>query len=608
MELRRWEVDGYRNLSDIHFDVGTSAVLIGLNNSGKSNLLLSLRDYFRLLNNDIPNLPDWIEENQSRGNTDEEIRFKAVYRSTIEELKPIINELAQETGIRNGAEFFGESNWTDLDDSQSIDVVHRLHILEGSGYEYIEVDNRDVLQWDWSLSERENQDEYDLRWGDHPEAETNIVTDDYWKFGCLFSEEFGAFRTLGPIRDPEPSTVDRGTSNAVGVDPRATKLVETMQVLDRERVDGEPIIDCLEDDFIDIVENISGIRVGHADGDAVFERPGLAENTDGDSSEPHGETILLEHEYPADSGSSVSIPLKNASTGTKELLALLSRIYITEYQGGLLLIEEPEVHLHPRAEQLIIDRINRAIENSDATIILSTHSEKVIQTAGIDRIHLIRTTEEGHVTINRGPPDTDIPAHLHSELGDVLQADFVVVAESAVDVEILKTLLARTATASSNRSLLKVTFVSCGHRGHIFEEVDILADCLNHFEIPFCCVLNSLEEDPDEVSRATREILELDDSELFVWEAYSVESWLLSEGALETILPDADTSTIDFDEYQNPRDFLRTVFQTVEWEYSEQRAYRTISDGVRIANEIGLESLPAEFDRFVRYVRERIEE
>jgi len=611
MDLRRWTVYRYRNLSDIELDMSDSAVLIGLNNSGKSNVLLSLRDYVNFLYGGMDDISEWFDQTRPKNEEVDsaQIAFAATYSAGVDELSPVIDSLAEETRaeVASPSMYFGEEDWEQVRQRTTggIKIEHNLFMENGIGNEAIYVDDKCVLQWRWEFEDRNHKNtEFDLRWNDRPETDRTVSGEYYWEFDKLLDDVCKEFRTLAPIRDPEPTTKSSSSGAPFGVDPRASDLVATIDNLDGVTLDGKSLLEHITQDFVGIVEDISNITASNEGGDSIFYRSGNQE----DDNEPDSKTIFLEHEYSTNDGSSVFIPLENASTGTQELLALLSRIYLTEYFGGLLLIEEPEVHLHPRAEKVVIDRINRTIQSSDATVLLSTHSENMIQAVSIERIHSVTTDDSGFVHISRGTAEGQLPNHIQAQLGQLLQTEFVIVTESAADAEILKVFFDRYFNDDEIKPLLKIDFVSCGHRGQTFEEVSAIRDCLRSFQIPFCCVFNQLGKERANLSLVISEIVELHDDEFVIWETYSIESWLLSESALESMLPTADVDPDIFESQDDPREALEMIFETQEWQYSEHRPYRPITDGVQIAKEIGMDEFPSGFERLTTRIQDAIEE
>ncbi len=65
------------------------------------------------------------------------------------------------------------------------------------------------------------------------------------------------------------------------------------------------------------------------------------------------------------------------SSGEKQILLLLGEIQLRLRRGGLLLIDEPEIHLHPRWQRLLVRALTDLCAEYDAQMILTTHSREI---------------------------------------------------------------------------------------------------------------------------------------------------------------------------------------------------------------------------------------
>jgi predicted ATPase len=92
------------------------------------------------------------------------------------------------------------------------------------------------------------------------------------------------------------------------------------------------------------------------------------------------------------------------SEGTFKTLALL--FYITAYDGGLLLFEEPEISVHHKLLKDIIEIIKNESENRQ--ILCSTHSDYVLDMLSPEAVFLV---ENG----SGGTKATALPAALSGE-------------------------------------------------------------------------------------------------------------------------------------------------------------------------------------------------
>ena len=64
--------------------------------------------------------------------------------------------------------------------------------------------------------------------------------------------------------------------------------------------------------------------------------------------------------------------------GTNALIQLLLQL-ITSQKGATVLIEEPEIHLHPKAQADLAEVMADTAKVEDKQIIMTTHSEHLVE-------------------------------------------------------------------------------------------------------------------------------------------------------------------------------------------------------------------------------------
>jgi predicted ATPase len=69
--------------------------------------------------------------------------------------------------------------------------------------------------------------------------------------------------------------------------------------------------------------------------------------------------------------------LDELSSGEKQILLILAEIQRRIRRGSLLLIDEPEIHLHPAWQAHLIEALTDMCRQYDAQMIITTHSEEV---------------------------------------------------------------------------------------------------------------------------------------------------------------------------------------------------------------------------------------
>ncbi len=148
-------------------------------------------------------------------------------------------------------------------------------------------------------------------------------------------------------------------------------------------------------------------------------------------------TIKLRDRYAG-----FDVPIDRAGTGVNQLLHLIATVLFTPH-GRLLLIDEPQLHLHPGAEKALAAFIRRHPEHD---YVMATHSPVFVNALAPDRAWLL--TRDGRGTRVRSVFGERLSrAHVLQEIGltpgDIVLGERVLLVEGASDVEVLRTLLGR---------------------------------------------------------------------------------------------------------------------------------------------------------------------
>ena len=79
-----------------------------------------------------------------------------------------------------------------------------------------------------------------------------------------------------------------------------------------------------------------------------------------------------------DTDSSREIPLKNLSSGEKEIVVLFYRLIFETEAGATLLIDEPEISLHLAWQKPFVKDLQKVAEQNNLRAIIATHSSAII--------------------------------------------------------------------------------------------------------------------------------------------------------------------------------------------------------------------------------------
>ena len=74
------------------------------------------------------------------------------------------------------------------------------------------------------------------------------------------------------------------------------------------------------------------------------------------------------------------------SSGEQSFIRLILLIYSHDLHNGLLIIDEPEIHLHPQAQKEFLKLIKEMIEKQHIQVIIATHSPSLINEENIHNV------------------------------------------------------------------------------------------------------------------------------------------------------------------------------------------------------------------------------
>lgn len=223
------------------------------------------------------------------------------------------------------------------------------------------------------------------------------------------------------------------------------------------------------------------------------------------------------------------LPIDAAGTGVLQAAQILS--YIGVYQPKLLILDEPDSHLHPSNQRLLIRLLGDVAEEDDFQVLLSTHSRHLLDEC-IDMGAAIRWMANGEMQesgASRLPMLLSLGA---LDVGDRLKNGQV---KTVVLTEDTRTRYIETLLASSGRDL-KETAVWSYQGCTQLTAAAVLASFIDDVA-PGCEVI--VHRDRDYLSaaevEALREKYRAKGFELFITEGTDIESHFLSPAHLSKV-------------------------------------------------------------------------
>lgn len=86
------------------------------------------------------------------------------------------------------------------------------------------------------------------------------------------------------------------------------------------------------------------------------------------------------------------IQLDQLSSGEKQILLILTTVFLQEEKSAVLLMDEPEISLHITWQDRLIELIRKL--NPNCQLILTTHSPNIFANGWEDKIVFIQDLEE----------------------------------------------------------------------------------------------------------------------------------------------------------------------------------------------------------------------
>ncbi|MDS0219905.1 AAA family ATPase [Haloarcula sp. S1AR25-5A] len=536
MKIDSAHVENYRSISSAKVPLSELTVIIGRNNSGKSNFLESLHSYRSYIcGGKLPTheYDSVIHNGQDSG----DIQFEVIFELDDAERDDVFESLHRrfDTGVSFILNEIDEYWLTyikhDFAFNSSGIVCNRISINYqdnwfpiSADHQSIPTDNSDLrdpilprhtdhygesVYWTVSAGEIGFDDEieegvYELNFSHFPDlvefnqqvgyAGEETVSDifpEYLNHHILdFLDQWsrtGAFRK--PL-DEVPITKDTKLSDS------GDNLARVLLTISQNRKSSFKKI---VSSYVDIMEGVVDIRAPIS----PAEDPKVTLEIDEESS---GE----------------SIPLSDISSGSKEILTLITKVVLSSNQTNILTLEEPELHLHPSAEQKVLRLIEKTVEENNIQIISSTHSETFVDKT--DLASIIKT-DRSPDTEFRKVSDEDLSAELE-DLGysksELFQSEAVLFVEGRSDKTILEIISEKIGYSFEDNGIEVVV----GHGDQLESDMNSVGSVLSQMRIPYTVLLDSDGENSEEKKNMSAEKMGISPAEVLVLEKYSIESYL----------------------------------------------------------------------------------
>lgn len=233
----------------------------------------------------------------------------------------------------------------------------------------------------------------------------------------------------------------------------------------------------------------------------------------------------------------VKFNLASLSSGIKDVLVLIAAAHFSP-PGSLVLIEEPENHLHAAAQKALCSVIRELARTEQKQFVLTTHSEFILGQFDAAQSIFIEHGDSGSQAISLERVDVySLWRRLGIERSKLLEVlgrtrQVVVITESRNDAKILEVL------AMDDHELSDSVLPARAEGGgwaDIIQNAAQLRDALARFRIPSAVFV--LLDNDGERDRKMECLVKhgFNDSTSHVWSEKEIESYLLLPGALAAI-------------------------------------------------------------------------
>jgi len=395
MYISKLQIENFRcfDYFEVEFNEGLN-VIIGENNGGKTTLIKALQNIFGD-SNSKPTIDDFNREVE------------------INEVPPEITIIATIRGTKNESleDKAVVANWlTKLEEPWEATLTYKCFLPETSINDYakdinrvdeLDKKNNEKKKLKWSILEKHLKKYVSRIYGGNLASKNKAETEYLDKFHC---------EVLDALRDVE-SKMYTG-KNALLKEVLSYFVDSDLQGLDQEKKDKEQ--EKRNEKFNSSANQIVSNMVGRLEVSDIFE---LAEETGatvggkpllGGRLEESDVISVLKLMIKKETG--IEIPVVNNGMGYNNLIYIslvLSKFkMITSPEMGenakifpVLLIEEPEAHLHPALQYSFLRFLKNEIDNQNISrqIFITSHSTHITSAVGLDPIICMDLGEKGKI-------------------------------------------------------------------------------------------------------------------------------------------------------------------------------------------------------------------
>lgn len=169
-----------------------------------------------------------------------------------------------------------------------------------------------------------------------------------------------------------------------------------------------------------------------------------------------------------------------ASSGERELLTYLFAIFALNVRDALIIVDEPELHLHPKWQKTLLQLFIKLAESTGNQFLLATHAPTFVSPESIQYVSRVFSREQRSQILRLNTAGLPEAKHLLNIVNSqnnerLFFADEVVLVEGLSDRMFFEAVLDHHGRSLSSRSIVEV--VSVGGKGFFEAYAKILKAC-----------------------------------------------------------------------------------------------------------------------------------
>ena len=159
-----------------------------------------------------------------------------------------------------------------------------------------------------------------------------------------------------------------------------------------------------------------------------------------------------------------SFRVSAASSGERELLIYLFAIYALNVRDALIVVDEPELHLHPQWQRTLLAMFQRLSAETGNQFIMATHSPVFVSPSSIQYVSRVYSDSQRSRVVRLGDSKLPEPKHVFSIVNSqnnerVFFADLVILVEGVSDRIFFEALLRQFSVADGTGAVYEVVNV-----------------------------------------------------------------------------------------------------------------------------------------------------